>query len=150
MVLVLTGAAVPWKVWKVLTGCCSGARVGKGLGGALEVVGLLVVVLVVLLVVGLLVVVLLVVVEALGVVICNRLVLSVSKLFSFKLKPKLVALSPVPNLVNENETVLPGILGIILLSASFRSMMRESLISWSKSEFSWFPDGPSDGCTNLT
>ena len=54
-------------------------------------------------------------------------------LLSWKLNPKLVALSPLPNLVKEKETLLPGILGMIFLSCSFRSMIRESLIPW-------FPD----------
>lgn len=57
--------------------------------------------------------------------------------FSWKLKPKLVALSPLPRRVKEKETLLPGIWGIIFLSGSFRSITRESLIPW-------FPDGDAD------
>ena len=69
---------------------------------------------------------------------------------SLKLNPKLVALSPLPNLVNEKETLLPGILGIMFLSSSFRSMTRESLIPWSKPELSWFLNGGDDVCIRLS
>ena len=47
--------------------------------------------------------------------------------FSCKLNPKLVALSPLPSLVKEKETLLPGILGIMFRSSSSRSITRESL-----------------------
>ena len=57
---------------------------------------------------------------------------------SWKLKPKLVAWSPLPSLVKEKETWLPGILGIIFLSSSFRSITRESRIPW-------FPDADGGG-----
>ena len=59
-------------------------------------------------------------------------------LFSCKLKPKLVAFSPLPSRVKEKETLLPGILGIIFRSCSFRSMIRESLNPW-------FPNGGDGG-----
>ena len=69
---------------------------------------------------------------------------------SLKLNPKLVALSPLPNLVNEKETLLPGILGIMFLSSSFKSMTRESLIPWSEPELSWFLNGGDDVCIRLS
>ena len=79
-------------------------------------------------------------------VIFTRLFLgfSVTKLvrkfswFSCKLNPKLVAFSPLPSLVKEKETLLPGIFGMIFRSGSFRSMIRESLIPW-------FPDAGGAG-----
>ena len=113
----MTGAGEAWKACckTVLTGNCSGDKVGKGLTEALAVV----VVTVRLVVVGGREVV-----STLGVVMITGLLRPTSLL---KLTPKLVALSPVPNLVKEKDTLLPGILGMIFLSSS-RSMRRESVI----------------------
>ena len=113
----MTGAGEAWKACckTVLTGNCSGGKVGKGLTEDLAVV----VVTVRLVVVGGREVV-----STLGVVMITGLLRPTSLL---KLTPKLVALSPVPNLVKEKDTLLPGILGMIFLSSS-RSMRRESVI----------------------